>query len=195
MCIRDRTQQRPDTVGNLKKDKLFPCQCVTSDQYICGEPERLYNSRCHTLHQDKYIGGTIFCDVSSRFISIHHQVSLAASDTIQAKISFENSASNNGVKIAKYHTDNGIFKSNAFLEELANHKQLINFSGVGAPHQNAIAERSICIITFMVRTMMAHVAMHQPKGVITVNLWPMVMDYAFWLFNHIPHMCTGFTPM
>ena len=160
---------------------------------MCAEPGRLYSSRGSTQRQDMFVGGTIFADISSRYISVHHQVSLAASDTIHSKIKFEQEAFHSGVQITKYHTDNGVFKSHAFLEELAKHKQEINNSGSGTPHQNGFAERGIGIVQNMAHTMMIHAAMQQPAGTVTAALWPMAMDYACWLYNNIPQQDSGFT--
>ena len=50
-------------------------------------------------------------------------------------------------------------------------------------------------VTFMARTMMLHAAMHLPEGAITADLWPMAMDYAVWLYNHIPQQDSGFSPL
>ena len=44
----------------------------------------------------------------------------------------------------------------------------------------------------MARTMLLHTALRSPEGAITAELWPMAMDHATWLYNHIPHMDTGF---
>ena len=45
-----------------------------------------------------------------------------------------------GVKLKKFHTDNGIFKSDEFESALQDNYQLITKSGVGAHHQNGVAE-------------------------------------------------------
>ena len=60
------TRQKPTTVGNLEKDKLFPGQCVATDQHVCAEPGRLYTSKARTQRQHCYSGGDVFCDLSSR---------------------------------------------------------------------------------------------------------------------------------
>ena len=73
----------------------------------------------------------------------------------------------------------------AFLEELTKSKQAINFSGVGASHQNGIAKGAIGIIQNMARTTMIHAAMHHSDGTIDTSLWPMVMDYACWIYNQV----------
>eukprot|EP00957_Ditylum_brightwellii_P069846 5304387-Ditylum_brightwellii.AAC.1 len=66
------------------------------------------------------------------------------------------------------------------MSYLANKKKPIRFSGVGAAHQNTVAEKAIQTITYMAKTMRIHVSMRSPSGLITANHWPMAMDYATW---------------
>ena len=47
------------------------------------------------------------------------------------------------VQFQSFHTDNGVFKAKLFRTHLTKHNQDISFSGVGAHHQNGIAEREI----------------------------------------------------
>ena len=65
------------------------------------------------------------------------------SETIHSKLQFEREALSFGVQVLSYRTDNGIFTKEAFMTELESKNQLITASGVGAHHQNRIAERSI----------------------------------------------------
>jgi hypothetical protein len=51
-----------------------------------------------------------------------------------------------GVSIESYHTDNGTFKSQQFVQEIATNSQSICFSGVGTKWQNDVAEGGIQII-------------------------------------------------
>ena len=81
------------------------------------------------------------------------------------------------------------------MAELLNKKQSISFCGVGAHHQNGLAERAIGIIVRMARTMMLHAAIHSPEDVDVSDLWPMAMDYAVWLYNRIPQQDTGYAPI
>ena len=74
---------------------------------------------------------------------VRHQVSLAASDTIKSLFSVMHEAMEYGVKLKHFHTDNGIFKSKAFVEALKDNHQMITKSDVGAHHQNGVAERAI----------------------------------------------------
>ena len=90
-------------------------------------------------------GATLFVDGESGYIHIECQVTLNATDTINAKHKWERHGADMGVSIDSYHTDNGIYKSKAFTEELAQNYQSICFSGVGAKWQNGVAKGAIRI--------------------------------------------------
>jgi hypothetical protein len=87
-----------------------------------------------------YCGGTIFVDVASGTVHVYHQVLLAAADTLLNKAQFEHEARTHGINIKKYHTDNGIFVSEAWKEHLHGMQQTQRISATGAHHQNAIAK-------------------------------------------------------
>jgi transposase InsO family protein len=73
--------------------------------------------------------------------------------------------------------------------------QTQSFNGVGAQHQNAKAERSIQTMTYMARSFMIHTALNLGEygsGDIAL-LWSLVVNYAAWLYNHIPHRSSGIT--
>ena len=181
--------------GSLKKNVLFPGQVVASDHYMSSVPGRLYSSRGSTPSERMYHGGTIFVDNATGLIDIEHQVSLSANDTIKAKLKFEEKARESGVSVQAYHTDNGVFTSEEFLSKLSEDGQKIKFSGVGAAHQNGVAERAIKTIVTMARTMMIHAALNSPEGAIDMSLWPMAMDHATWIYNRIPRMENGISPI
>jgi len=184
-----------DKECELKKGDLFPGQRVSVDHYQSAQPGRLYKSRGGTNAKDMFCGGAIFSDHSSGYVDIRHQVALSAAETVKAKLRYERDAFTNGVAIQAYHTDNGVFTSNDFMEELLKSKQQIRFSGSGAAHQNGVAERAIQTVVNMARTMMLHAAMRSPEGMMTADLWPMAMDHAVWLYNRIPKMDTGLAPI
>ncbi|EJK65425.1 hypothetical protein THAOC_13712, partial [Thalassiosira oceanica] len=70
-------------------------------------------------------------------------------------------------------------------------------SGVNAQHQNAKAERAIIgIVMNMARTFMVNVSLNWAgNGVNNVNLWPLAVKHAVWLYNRIPNRTTGLTPL
>ena len=52
----------------------------------------------------------------------------------------------------------------------------MDYSGVGAHHQNGVAEGAIHIISYRARTLMVHAAIHWPEES-DPGLWPFAMDY------------------
>eukprot|EP00980_Cylindrotheca_fusiformis_P002179 scaffold499_cov120-Cylindrotheca_fusiformis.AAC.2 len=101
---------------------------------------------------------------------IHVQESTSADDTIEAKRRFEQFAAERGVSVKHYHADNGIFASRGFREEVAKCGQRLTFCGVGAHHQNGVAERRIQDLSDSARAMLAHAAHRNPA--VTAHLWP-----------------------
>ena len=83
-----------------------------------------------------FSGGCVFIDHVSGYVSIKHQVAINATETVKEKLKFEREAQSQGVVIKGYHTENEIFNSSQFMEELLKKKKNIRFSGAGASHQN-----------------------------------------------------------
>jgi len=101
---------------------------------------------------------------------------------------------NMGVTVVAYQSDNGVFTAAAFLKEILERQQAIAFSGVGAHHQNVVAERGIGTIMSMARTIMLHSTIWWPD-VADSSLWPMAVDYAVYIYNHIPNVVSGLLPI
>ena len=82
--------------------------------------------------RDRYCGASIFVDAYSSYIHTELQVTLNAADTIVAKDNFERELGYLGVTVQSYHTDNGVYISKAFTEELVKNDQALRLCGVGA---------------------------------------------------------------
>jgi len=178
----------------LRANHLTPGNCISVDQYESSIKGRIPNSRGKEAFGNKYSGGTIFYDHASGLIRCIHQVSLRAMDTITAKNIFEREARLCGVRVTSYHGDNGIFKSKEFTQALQSLDQTINLSGIGAHHQNGVAERAIRTVTERACTMMYHAHLHWPQT-FSVDLWPYALDYAVWIHNHVPRQRHGWAPI
>ena len=178
---------------SLKVDQLSPGERVFVDQYDSSVHGRRYDSYGKESSHDKYIGGTLFYDAMSTLIHITHQTTTCVSDTLASKHSFESFAATSGVHISAYRADNHIFNAKGFLDDCAALDQVIDFCGVGAHFQNA-AERAIQTITTWARTLIIDAAIHWPDEV-DLDLWPMAMDHAVWVWNHLPKQGVGFSPM
>jgi hypothetical protein len=171
-----------------------PGSLVSIDHYESTVRGRLWHTKGRESPHHRFVGGSIFYDHASKAIFVHHQVSLAASDTLRSKDAFEAQALQCGRTITTYHTDNGIFASAAFEASLHQEQQKHSRSGVGAHHQNGGAERAIQTVTSMARSMMLHCHLHWPDS-FCPSLWPMAMEYATWVHNHLPNEDTGLAPL
>jgi hypothetical protein len=81
---------------------------------------------------------------------------MSSKETVKAKESFERYAKSYGVNIKHYHADNGRFKDKAFMKSIEDSGQTISFSGVGAHHQNGIAEKRIGDLQRRATTLLLH---------------------------------------
>ena len=73
-----------------------------------------------------------------------------------------------------WHADNGIYAEKDFKEAVSFADQTITFCGVGAHHQNGIAEAAIKKDTQQARTLLLH-AKRYWSTVITTMLWPLAL--------------------
>ena len=188
------TFKNPEVTGALKVGQLIPGQRIFTDQLESRVRGRLLHTAGRESASDKFCGSSVFCDAASGLIHVEHQVTLNATDTINAKTSFERMARDHGVQIDSYHTDNGVYKSQAFTQEIIDKEQKLRFSGVGAKWQNGVAEGAIKIVVTKARTMMIHAALHWPD-VDDETLWPLAVSHAAYLYNHTPSETTGTSPM
>ena len=119
---------------------------------------------------------------------IKHQVAINATETIEAKLTFDMESQIHGVGINRYHTDNGVFNVSEFMEDLFKKQQTIRFSGAGTSHLNGAAKCAINTVVTMERTTLMHAALRCPEDTFYTDLWPMEMGYAAWVYNWIPDM-------
>ena len=110
---------------------------------------------------------------------------MTTQESIDAKHAFERIAKQNAVRFRHYHCDNGCFADRAFMDDVRKAGQTITFCGVGAHHQNGVAERCIRDITESARTMLLHAAHQWPKT-ITSNLWPQALKHAMNVRKALP---------
>jgi hypothetical protein len=161
----------------LARGHLYPGDAVSIDQYVVAHKGRRYDIFGKERESDTQCGGTIFVDHASGKVFVYHQRSLRATDTIIGKRYFERMAFDAGIRIKRYHTDNGIFVSEEFRNELELKEQVLDLSGVGAHFQNGKSEHHIHTICALARAMMIHSALHWPDSH-NLDQWPMGMDHA-----------------
>ena len=91
-----------------------------------------------------------------------------------------------GIMVDAYLDDKGFFKENCFVQHICEHNQCNCYCDVNANHQNDVAERSICTIFEIARSVMLHSSILW-KDVIGLNLWPIVTSYITYIYNHMPN--------
>ena len=77
-------------------------------------------------------------------------------------------------KLKSYHVDNLRFNDNNFKASCINANQQITYCGVGAHHQNAVAESKVKELSNGARTVLLH-AKCKWLSVITTILWPFAL--------------------
>ncbi len=193
--IVESQQGKPSTILSIRKysnviiscpDHVYPLTitcCLIWDTY-------------HTPLAKKvgYSCGILFVDHASGKIFNFCQFSNNPSETINSKWHLESLARQEGITVKKYHADNGVFASNKFKSECRESlHQGYSFSGVGAHHQNGVAERNIKTVSQWARANMLHFAHHWPSQV-NVKFWPQAIEYSLWVFNRMPSMHNGLPP-
>ena len=186
--------QLPNKDLLLKTNHLRPGDCVSLDQYQSSIPGRLEHTYGKEMKDERYTGGTNFVDHASSLMYLKHQVSLRVGKTLKAKYAFEQMARDFSVSIKKYHADNMPFGNGDFVRSVEDSGQSIKFSGVGAHHQNGVAERAIQTMSSWARTMLLHATIHWPEAE-HLHLWPFALQHAAYLWNHLPNRTTGVAPI
>ena len=186
--------QNPHRKGCLKREKLIPGALIFSDQFVSSVPGKYFNGKGQLCTTKGFHGGTIFYDASSAYISIHHQQTFTSHETLQSMLTFEREAAELGIEIQGYNTDNGVYTAKQIMNKLHENKQLLRLSGVGAHHQNGVAENAIKNISRKARIFMFHAALRWPEK-FDKTLWPLAMSHAVYLHNHTPKMHDGLAPI
>ncbi|MBE0451949.1 MAG: hypothetical protein IBX70_14070, partial [Clostridia bacterium] len=190
----EKRGRQPGQEMILRRGNLQPGDMTSIDQYISTFPGRLPHSRGKEPQKQKYNGGTIFVDHASGHIFIYNQVSLRAGETLAAKKAYEHFAQQHGVNVKAYRADNLPFNSARFKEDIQLKHQTIDFSGVGAHHQNGVAERSIATVTNWARTLLLHFVLHWPDAA-DLELWPFALEMAVYCWNNLPKRETRRAPL
>jgi len=98
-------------------------------------------------------------------------------ETLKSKIAFEHYTTKLGVMVQSYHTDNGRFADNGFLEDLKAQRQAITSCGMNVHHQNGKAEKRIRDLQENTRVILLN-SIHQWPNATTLHLWPYALRVA-----------------
>ena len=193
-CAYGKATRRPWRTKEQQglKRKLSPVTgsgaCVSVDQLESPTPGFIGQIK-GILTIKRYRAATVFVDHFSQLTFCYLQFSTGAEETVQAKKAFEAYANLHGVTIRHYHADNGRFAENLWLDAVQEHRprQTISFCGVGAHHQNGVAEKKIRDIQENARTMMMHASLRWPQAH-SVSLWPYALRTAVDVMNSTPRV-------
>ena len=185
-CCTGKASQRPARKDGspLKAGHLKPGDCVSCDQLQSNTPGRIpvWKGEPSKL---SYGAASLFIDHASNkvHVSLHH--STGAAEAVDAKHRFEKMAAENNVSILKYHGDNGVYATHLFKSSCKAQQQTHDYCGVGAHHQNGVAERMIRTIVQRARSMLHHATILWPD-IITESLWPFALKLAVDVHNATP---------
>ena len=107
-----KTRQKKNDASKIKEATLAG-QCVSIDTLISITPGLIGQLRGIPTTA-RYKAATIFVDHFSGLGYVYLHKSTTAAEAVEAKRTFENYATNLGVKIRHYHADNGAFAAKAF---------------------------------------------------------------------------------
>ena len=176
----------------LKAGDLSPGDYISADHFHSPVHGRLPNS--YGSEKLGYTCGTLFADHSSGHLFVYPQFSTDAPETIDSKHHLEKLARTDGFSIKRYHSDNGTFASTAFKSDCDAQSQKYDFSAPHAKFQNGVAERNIKTAVQWARANLLHLAIHWPARA-TPKLWPFAIKYAVWVFNRLPNINSGVSPI
>ena len=186
-CLYGKAHKKPwrtHKVDPKIKPSTIPGAVVSIDQLESPIPGFVPITRGQPT-TSRYRGASVFADHASSFTYVHLHQAMTTQESIDPKHAFECIAEQHAVHIRHYHCDNGRFADRAFMDDVCKAGQTITFCGVGAHHQNGVAERRIRDITESARTMLLHAAHRWPKT-ITSNLWPQALEHAANVRNALP---------
>ena len=98
------------------------------------------------------------------------------------------------MKIKHFRADNAPFGAAEFRTNLELNGQTIDFSGVGAHHQNGVAERAIQTVTSWARAMLLNSAIMWPDQ-FDLELWLFALQHAVHIWNNLPQKDTKLAPI
>jgi len=169
-----------------KKQATTPGEVISVDQLISPAPG-FVAQMTGALTKKRYKCATVYVDQYSGLGYVYLQQTSNADETIKGKKAFEAYAKLHGVKVRSYHADNGIFRSNKWINECHRCEQGLSFAGVNAHHSNGHAERRIRSLQDLARAMLIHHNRRWPMPG-TVHLWPYALRMASDAINETPNM-------
>ena len=102
---------------------------------------------------------------------------ISSEETLESKLAYKRVLASYNITVKSYHADNLRFNDSNFTGSCIKGGQQISFCGVGAHHQNGIAEARVKEVSYATRTLLLH-AKRKWLGVITTVLWSYALQAA-----------------
>jgi GAG-pre-integrase domain len=163
-----RTKERPSTIAT---NIVLPGQHISVDQMESPIPGLIGQLKGKPTLA-RYRCATIFVNTFSRIGYIYLQQTTNAEETLESKRAFEVFARSHGVQVLHYHSNNGRFIENEWQNHAKLAGQTVSYAGVGAHHQNGIAEKRIRDLQDLACASLIH----------AIRRWPDVIDTYLWLY-------------
>ena len=144
---------------------------MSVDQIVSAQPG-LIEQISGFLTNQILLGATTFVDHVSNYMYVHLMRDLSLTTTLIEKSAMEKVMAQAGRTVNHYHTDNGRFSDNGFIDAINGKDHKITLCGIGVHHQNVIIENKNKILTTGGCTLLLH----------SRRLWPNMIDEMFWPF-------------
>ena len=166
----------------------------TSCDHVISHQPGLIPQSSGILTYEKFWGSVLYSDHYSDFVYNHLITGTTSIATLESKQAYERVAASYGVSIKAYHADNLRFNDNNFKGDCIKGGQTLTHCGVGAHHQNAIAESKIKLMCYGARTVLLHAKRKWPT-VIATALWPYAMQSIVERHNRLSLDINGRSPL
>ena len=166
-CQFGQAHRRPWRIKGKKSgsirtpDQKEPGDGIYVDQIVPAQPG-LIPQMSVLLTNQRLWGATTFVDHVSDYVYVHLMLDLSLAEKLLAKEAMEKVMAQAGQTVTHYHTNNGHFADNGFVDAVNTKSRKLTFCGVGAHHQNGIIEKKNKILTTGARTLLLH----------GIRMWP-----------------------
>ena len=123
------------------------------------------------LTTTRYKFATVYIEQLSRFTYVHLQRTLTLDKTVKRKKCFKWMTEAHGMIVKHYHSDNGRFTNNGFVNHCQNKQKNISCCGMNTYSHNGIAEKKIWGLQEQTHMMMLY-AINKWQDMVTIHLWP-----------------------
>ena len=182
---------KPSTIR--KSHQTRPGDGTSCDHIISQQSGSIPQTSGKLTHQ-RFWGSILYADHSSDLLFNHLVTGTTSAATLASKHAYERVAREHGVTVKAYHADNLRFNDNNFRGDCVKAGQKLTFCGVGAHHQNSVAESKIKEVCYGARTILLHAKRRWPT-VISSVLWPYAIQAIVERHNHLALNEEGLSPL